>query len=94
MDDYICACWGDQKIKDGLVPGEVTDAHFNLLVALTAIYSEKVILALRLYLVDGYPRKDACERYNVSPGYFSVCLNKLYKTYRTARVLAGYYSRS
>lgn len=94
MENYVSVCWADQKIKDGFVPGEVTDTHFNLLAALTTIYSEKVILALRLYLVDGYPRKDACERYNVSPGYFSVCLNKLEKTYRTARILADYYSQS
>ncbi|EEZ6327446.1 TPA: transcriptional regulator [Escherichia coli] len=91
MDDYVSVCWVEQKIKDGFIPGEMTDTHFNLLVALTTIYSEKVILALRLYLVDGYPRKDACERYNVSPGYFSVCLNRLDRTYRTARVLADYY---
>lgn len=94
MDNYVSVCWADQKIKDRFIPGEVTDTHFNLLVALTAIYSEKVILALRLYLVSGYPRKDACERYNVSPGYFSVCLNKLDKTYRAARLLANYYSQS
>ncbi|EHJ2160536.1 transcriptional regulator [Salmonella enterica] len=94
MENYVSVCWADQKIKDGFVPGEMTDTHFNLLAALTTIYSEKVILALRLYLVDGYLRKDACERYNVSPGYFSVCLNKLEKTYRTARILADYYSQS
>lgn len=91
MGSYVSVCWADQKIKDGFVPGEMTDTHFNLLVALTAVHSEKVILALRRYLVDGYPRKDACEYYNVSPGYFSICLNKLERTYRTARVLANYY---
>ncbi|KAB7711018.1 hypothetical protein GBN32_09880 [Plesiomonas shigelloides] len=42
-----------------LHPGFVSINLFDLLIELSAIRSEKVIFALKEYLVHGVPRKDA-----------------------------------
>lgn len=69
------------RIKRGVIkPGMLNDEQYELLVELSPVYSSKVIYAMRDYLVAGYPRKAACERHNVSNGYLSTCLKKLYYT--------------
>ena len=63
--------------KTQLTPGCMTEEHFNKLMNISTIHSEKVLLALEDYCVRGSDRKSACERFNVSQGYFSICLRKL-----------------
>lgn len=77
-----------------LVPGCMRDIHFSLLIEISSLYSEKVIMALRGFLVDGYTRKEVCERYSVSPGYFSMALRKLRRTEQAVLQLIPYYVRN
>ncbi|ENU3247737.1 MULTISPECIES: adhesin biosynthesis transcription regulatory family protein [Escherichia] len=60
----------------GLSPGQMQEHHFWLLVEISPIHSEKVINALRDFLVLGYTRREACERHEVSQGYFSGALRR------------------
>ncbi|EHC4980548.1 transcriptional regulator [Escherichia coli] len=60
-----------------LIPGRVTEDFFWLLIELSPLRSEKVIRALRDFLVLGYTRKEVCERYKVSYGYFSLAFKRI-----------------
>lgn len=60
-----------------LIPGKVPEDFFWALIELSPLRSEKVVRALRDFLVMGYTRKEACERYSVSYGYFSVALKRI-----------------
>lgn len=60
-----------------LTPGKMSGEHFNKLMNISTIHSEKVILALEDYCVRGSDRRTACNKFNVSQGYFSICLKKL-----------------
>ncbi|HFG4068906.1 TPA: PapB/FocB family fimbrial expression transcriptional regulator [Escherichia coli] len=57
------------------------EKQFDILVELSSIKSEKMIKALRGHVVYGESRKVVCERYNVNPGYLSVCLARLVRVY-------------
>ncbi|ENH2643559.1 transcriptional regulator [Escherichia coli] len=59
-----------------LIPGKVPEDFFLALMELSPLRSEKVIRALKDFLVFGYTRKEVCERYDVSYGYFSVALKR------------------
>ncbi|WP_099588229.1 PapB/FocB family fimbrial expression transcriptional regulator [Escherichia albertii] len=50
--------------------------YFELILELTPVYSERVIDALRDFLVMGVNRKEACFRNDVSLAYFSIVLKK------------------
>lgn len=60
-----------------LTPGKVSESLFWLLVELSPLRSEKVILALKGFLVLGYTRREVCDEYKVSYGYFSVALRRI-----------------
>ncbi|HCO8570213.1 major pilu subunit operon regulatory protein PapB [Escherichia coli] len=69
------------RIRRGVIkPGILTDEQYELLIELSPVYSSKIIYAMRDYLVAGHPRKTVCERHNVSNGYLSTSLKKLYYT--------------
>lgn len=63
--------------KKILMSGEVPEELFWLLIELSHMHSEKVILALRDYLVYGHSRKTVCMRHSVNNGYLSTSLNRL-----------------
>ncbi|MFL9186611.1 PapB/FocB family fimbrial expression transcriptional regulator [Escherichia coli] len=60
-----------------LVPAQFGDEHFWLLIELSGLRSENIILSLKEYLVEGFPRKAVCERNGVSSSYFSICLKRI-----------------
>lgn len=60
-----------------LKQGSVAQEHFILLVDISSINSQKVIQALEAFLVRGIDRKEACDLYGVSQGYFSIKLKQL-----------------
>ncbi|WP_396016554.1 adhesin biosynthesis transcription regulatory family protein [Escherichia coli] len=78
--------------KQALLPGRMTDHHFWLLVEIAPLHSEKVINALRDFLVLGYTRKEACERHEVSQGYFSGALGRIQRTHQTVNRLIPFYT--
>ncbi|EFN7977363.1 transcriptional regulator [Escherichia coli] len=75
----------------GLLRGEVNDEHFRLLVSISSIHSEKVILALKDYLVDGRSRKYVCDSYKLNNGYFSVSLSRLTRISQIIARIVRYY---
>ncbi|EFJ5374881.1 transcriptional regulator [Escherichia coli] len=77
--------------KGVLFPGTVSDEHFGLLIELSGMHSEKVINSLREHLVTGAPRKDVCEKYNVSQGYFSGALMRIQHLSKSVSNMACYY---
>lgn len=81
------------RIRRGaLIPEKVNEEHFWLLISISSIHSEKVIQALRDYLVLGASRKDVCERYDVNNGYFSTSLKRLQRISQIAAQMVIYYS--
>ncbi len=60
-----------------LTPGKVPEELFWLLMELSPLRSEKVICALKDFLVLGYTRKEVCEKYKVSYGYLSLALKRV-----------------
>ncbi|CAD6177056.1 major pilu subunit operon regulatory protein PapB [Escherichia coli] len=89
-DDYLMVSKSECK---SLVPGRVDDIQFLLLVEISSIHSEKVIRALKDHLVDGYSRKEACDRHNVSVSYFSGALKRLKKVNQAVSWLVPYYTK-
>lgn len=80
------------KKREGvLMPGEVPEEQFWLLIEISSIHSERNIHALKDYLVSGYSRKAVCERYGVNNGYFSTSLGRLHRINQMAWKLAPYY---
>ncbi|EFO1599859.1 transcriptional regulator [Escherichia coli] len=80
-----------QKQKGELVPGQVHEIHFQLLMEISPVYSDKVILALRDFLVLGFTRKESCERHNVSLGYLSTTLGRIQNISKSVSRLMPYY---
>ncbi|ELB3392106.1 TPA: transcriptional regulator, partial [Escherichia coli] len=54
-----------------LLPGSMSEMHFFLLIGISSIHSDRVILAMKDYLVGGHSRKEVCEKYQMNNGYFS-----------------------
>ncbi|ENA5974120.1 transcriptional regulator [Escherichia albertii] len=59
------------------MPGEVPEDFFWLLIELSPFRSEKIICALRDFLVLGYTRREVCEKHNISYSYFSLAFKRL-----------------
>lgn len=77
--------------KQALPSRRMMERHFWLLVEITPLHSEKVINALRDFLVLGYTRREACERHGVSQGYFSGALGRVQRTHQTVNRLVPFY---
>ena len=60
-----------------LVPGNVPDEQFELLLAGTDIRGPKVREALRLHLVSAKTPKEACEQTGANRGQFSLRLKAI-----------------
>ncbi|EEQ4634651.1 adhesin biosynthesis transcription regulatory family protein [Escherichia coli] len=78
--------------KDFIIPGQIDEEHFWLLIEISSIHSEKVIKALKDHLVHGVPRKKVCDEYNVNNGYLSTSLSRLNYINKVASYLADFYS--
>ncbi|EEE3275618.1 transcriptional regulator [Salmonella enterica subsp. enterica serovar Braenderup] len=76
-----------------LMQAELSEEHFWMLAEISPFHSEKVIYALRDFLVFGYTRREACERHGVSPSYFSVSLGRMSHVNRVVFSLIPYYSK-
>lgn len=74
-----------------LLPGKISENQFWLLAEISPVHSEKVINALRDFLVLGYTRKQACEKHDVSQGYFSGALGRFQRTHQTVNRLVPFY---
>ncbi|HGH2865853.1 TPA: adhesin biosynthesis transcription regulatory family protein [Salmonella enterica subsp. enterica serovar Typhimurium] len=74
-----------------LSPGKISEEHFWLLIEISSVHSEKVINALRDFFVMGYTRKEACERHNVSLGYFSGAVWRFQRVSQTVNRLVPFY---
>ncbi len=80
-----------RRQKGELMPGQVHEIHFWLLVEISPVYSDKVIQALRDFLVLGFTRKESCERHNVSPGYLSTTLGRIQRISKSVSQMMSYY---
>lgn len=77
--------------KRDFMPGSISEKQFRLLIELSPIYSEKVVSALRDYLVLGHSRKLVCEKHNVSNGYLSISLGRLFHINQVVSQLVIHY---
>lgn len=80
-----------RKCWHTLSPGKMSDSQFWLLAEISPIHSEKVLNALRDFLVLGYTRREACERHEVSQGYLSGAIGRIQHTHQTLYRLAPFY---
>lgn len=87
-DDYL---YLTKEKRHALLPGNISENQFWLLVEISSVHSEKVINALRDFLVFNSSRKEACERYNVSLGYFSGALERFQRINMIVSRLASFY---
>ena len=76
---------------NNLTAAELSEEHFWLLTEVSPIHSQKVIYALKDFLVLGFNRREVCERYNVSYSYFSISLRRFSYVNRVVSLLASYY---
>ncbi len=74
-----------------IMPGDMSEIQFWLLIEISPIYSERMISALREFLVHGCSRKDICRKYDISPGYFSSALGKFQRVVFIVMQLIPYY---
>ena len=74
-----------------LLPGKMSESQFWLLAEISPVHSEKVLNALRNFLVLGYTRREACERHEVSQGYFSGALGRIQRTHQAVNRLVPFY---
>lgn len=57
--------------KQGLVPGQVTSQHFDVLLSFTGIRGEMLEAALRKHFVDGLSQRDAIQVTGVNQSLLS-----------------------
>jgi len=69
-----------------LLPGSMSE------IGISSIHSDRVILAMKDYLVGGHSRKEVCEKYQMNNGYFSTTLGRLIRLNALAARLAPYYT--
>ncbi len=84
----ITSCYGN-SVK--LTAANICNDHFLLLIEISGIRSEKIILSLKDYLVDGFSKREACEKNDVSLSYFSIALKKLSYINNLSALLSVYY---
>lgn len=78
--------------RRNLMPASLSSEHFWMLIDISPVYSEKVIRALRDFLVMGREKRDICESHNVSSSYFSVTLGRVSRVNNIVSELIPYYS--
>ncbi|EJZ3074356.1 transcriptional regulator [Escherichia coli] len=81
----------DKSQYNCIIPGEMPESQFWLLVEISPIHSERMIMALKSFFVDGYSRKEVCVKYNISPGYFSGALGRFHRVVFMVTQLAPYH---
>lgn len=74
-----------------LTQGKVHLEHFRLLCNVSNIYSERILLALELFLVKGHERRVACEQAGISQSCFSVKLRQIQDISRTVIQMYPWY---
>ncbi|EMP3814330.1 transcriptional regulator [Escherichia coli] len=79
--------------KCRLSSSSLSEEHFWMLVDISPLHSEKVICALRDFLVFGYTRREVCDRYNVSLSYFSIALGRISHVNYVVLSLVSYYDK-
>lgn len=80
-----------KKYWCALSPGKMSESQFWLLAEISPVHSKKVLNALRDFLVLGYTRREACERHEVSQGYFSGALGRFQRIHQTVNRLVPFY---
>ncbi|EEW1127398.1 PapB/FocB family fimbrial expression transcriptional regulator [Escherichia coli] len=79
--------------KKNIKPGSIYHDQLMLLAELAKINSERVISALDDHLVNGMSRKDACKKNNVSQGYLSLSLRRIFYANELISQIMKYYTR-
>ncbi|EFA4272662.1 transcriptional regulator [Escherichia coli] len=72
-------------------PGGMPEDLFWLLIELSPIHSDKIIMALRDFLVSGIERRLIYKNRGISAGYFSGALGRFQRTSFLAAKIARYY---
>lgn len=80
-----------ETVDATIIPGDMPEFQFWLLIEISPIHSEKMIFALKEFLVQGYSRKDICKKYGISSGYFSSALGRFQRVIFTVIQLMPYY---
>ncbi|EBD6270327.1 transcriptional regulator [Salmonella enterica] len=76
-----------------LLPGQVHIEHFRLLADISHINSERILLALELFLVKGLTRQQACNMAGISQSCLSVKVRQMQDISRTVMQLYPWYNK-
>ncbi|EIH9633950.1 TPA: PapB/FocB family fimbrial expression transcriptional regulator [Escherichia coli] len=79
--------------KKNIKPGSIYHDQLMLLAELAKINSERVISALDDHLVNGMSRKDACKKNEVSQGYLSLSLRRIFHANELITQIIKYYTK-
>lgn len=74
-----------------LIPGQVDQEHFELLLSDTSFSGKKVIPALEDHLVHGLSAKEATEKHGVTPSQFYNRLKGLQMKHAFVRSIMKFY---
>lgn len=76
---------------NNLMLNTISKEHFNLLISLTSIHSERLKKALEAYFVNGIDKKNICEQFCVNSSYFSFKVKVIQEVSRTVILLYPFY---
>ncbi|HBR2043256.1 TPA: transcriptional regulator [Klebsiella pneumoniae] len=77
-----------------LIPGDVSNDQFLMLISISSMHSKRIIQALHEHLVRGASRVSVCERHNIGSGYFSISLKRLQHISCVVADLSKYYIKN
>lgn len=75
-----------------LSPGKVNIEHFRLLVDISNISSERILLALELFLVKGLNRQQSCAAAGISQSTLSIKLRQIQEISRIVVLIYPWYA--
>ncbi|POT23827.1 transcriptional regulator [Citrobacter freundii] len=75
-----------------LHPGSVHPEHFRLLVGISNIYSERIRIALELFLVRGLTRQESCDEAGISQSCLSIKLRQIQSISRAVTEMHPWYT--
>ena len=82
------------RVKQGvLIPGEIAEGHFCLLMEISSIRSERMVQALHEYLVKGKSRIAVCKKNGLGSSHFSISLDRVQRLSYLVSQLSRFYQK-
>ncbi len=90
MDSFLVLTKRENELFS---PGNMSELQFWLLVEISPFHSDKIINALKDFLVTGYSREEIYRRHKISSGYFSKALSRFQRVSVVVSRLVPFYGK-